>query len=130
MTAALHWLGSANGLVALAVGVLTLVFLLVKAGSRINAAMRRQQSIDELLDRELRDTGNGSLKGAISRIEPQLWQAKVDVAQVRADVAKVQGTLDRHIYDASLHVQLHDHDPDAHKHDDDSPDAGPAGPKG
>lgn len=129
MTAGLHWLGTANGLVALAVGVITLAFLLAKGAARINQAMRRQQAIDDLLQRELVDDGNGSLKGAVKHMNEQLGHQHEQLVQAKVDVGKIQTTLDRHIFDARMHVQLHDHDPDAHRRDDGTPDDGVAGPR-
>ena len=102
--------------------VITAGFLVRKVWREVLAAVSRQDRINKLLERELGDDGNGSLKNRVMAMQGQLREAKTDVQ-------RVQTTLEAHIWDAAVHVRQHDKDPHAHKHDDGMPDDGCAGPK-
>ena len=93
-----------------------------KIGAQINAALRRQDQVNLLLERELGNDGNGSLKNRLVAIQETLQIAKQDIDHL-------QHTVDDHVLDVQVHVRRHDDDPHAHQRDDDSPDAGPAGPR-
>jgi hypothetical protein len=96
-----------------------------KVGGHINAALRRQDRIDELLTRELGDDGNGSLKSQVRKTAGQVeaLHGKLDMA--KRELAFLQHTVDLHVADLSLHA----HDPEAHRRPD-TPDDGMAGPRG
>ena len=95
-----------------------------KVGAMLNAALRRQDSIDRLLTRELGNDGNGSLKSQVVKMSVQVdgVVARLETAAVR--LQHLQQTVDDHIHD----IELHTSDPDAHRRES-GPDAGGAGPR-
>jgi hypothetical protein len=96
-----------------------------KVGGHINAALRRQDRIDEMLTREFTEDGNGSLKSQVRKLAGQLATIQSGQDMSTRELRFLQHTLDLHVADLSLHT----HDPEAHRRPD-TPDDGMAGPRG
>ena len=119
------WLDGIGVVVAIAAGIVGGMWALYQLGHRVNAAMRRQDKIDRLIQRELGDDGNGSMKSQVTKTTAHLalMNEKLDLA--KEELRFLQHTVDTHIAD----VMIHAYDPNAHRRDDGTPDEGGAGPR-
>lgn len=111
-------------IIAILAGILGGIWAAYQLGQKINASMRRQDKIDQLLQRELGDDGNGSLKSQVNKTHGQMSLMGDKLELVKKELRFLQYTLDSHVSDLSVHA----HDPRAHHQDDGTLDDGPAGP--
>ncbi len=121
----LQWLDGMALMVAILGGIIGAIWALYQLGQKVNRAMRRQDKIDRLLAREFADDGNGSLKSQVNKTSGRL-----ELVDEKLNVASAERTLMREMFENHIdNLSLHAHDPEAHRRDDGTEDAGPAGPR-
>ena len=120
----LQWLDGMALMVAILGGIIGAAWALYQLGQKVNAYMRRQDKVNELISREF-NGHTGSLKSQSTEMASDLKRVRAELDLASRERRFLQHTVDLHIADVILHAV----DPEAHKRDDDSPDDGPAGPR-